>query len=123
MTSSLNSSQPILKSAVMASGLKIDSCMKFKTIKALEGDVIQINENMSLRYGRVAEDLGPVWQAIPSEPGNLPIEEGNYVPVTEDVWFVLENQQWRIMSQKEHVEASREAFISKAHNEDHFSRP
>ena len=97
--------------------------MKFKPINGHEGDVIKINENMSLRYGRVADDLSPVWQEIPPEPGTLEIAEGSYVPVTDDVWFVLENNQWRIMSQKEQVEASREAFISKDHIEDHFLRP
>lgn len=97
--------------------------MMYKPINAREGDIVQINEHISLRYGKVAADLGPIWQEIPSEPGNFVLEEGNFVPVTDDVWFVLENNHWRMMTQNEHVEASRQVFINKADNGDHFSRP
>jgi hypothetical protein len=120
---SLYSSPITLKLSVVSYGSKIMSCMMYKPIKAHEGDVVQINEHISLRFGKVASDLEPIWQEIPPEPGNLVVEEGNFVPVTDDVWFVLENHHWRMMTQNEHVEASRQVFINKAGTGDHFSRP
>ena len=122
-TTSLNSSPITLKLSVVPSGSRIKSCMMYKPINAHEGDIVQINEHISLRYGKVAADLEPVWQEIPPEPGNLVLDEGSFVPVTDDVWFVLENHYWRIMTQNEHVEASRQVFINKAGTGDHFSRP
>lgn len=99
--------------------------MNYKPLKAGLGDILNINEHLSLRYEKFADDILPVWHEIPPESGNVVPHEGDFVSVTEDVWFVYENGRWRVMDQKEHVEANRQAFISKTSvkNEDCFSRP
>jgi hypothetical protein len=97
--------------------------MNYKMVKANIGDKLKINDNMSLIYERLADDLSPVWHEIPSVPGNKEVHEGNFVIVTDDVWFVYENFHWRMMTNSEHVEASRQVYMSGLNSEDRFSRP
>lgn len=97
--------------------------MKYTKIKARLGDTIKINENMSLRFEKMAEDLGPVWHEIPPVPQNKEVEEGDFVQVTDDVWFVYENSRWRMMNHSEHVEAARQVYMNQIKSGDHFSRP
>lgn len=76
------------------------------------GDTFQISDNMSIRYEKIAEDLRPIWHEVPPSPGIGPIEEGTFIAVTHDIWFVYDHAQWRIMSQSEHTEASRQMWLN-----------
>lgn len=86
--------------------------MKYESINANPGDSIQINEIMSLRYDEIASDIGPVWHEVPSEKANLIPHEGNFISVTDDVWFVFDHGQWRVMTPAEQVEASRQDYLA-----------
>lgn len=97
--------------------------MNFKPVAAQIGDVIEINKNMSMKYGPMGMGLRPVWHEIPPEKGSISPEEGHFIEVTEDIWFVFENGQWRIMSQPEHVSASREVYLNKPVRDDSFFNP
>lgn len=97
--------------------------MNYRKIDAQPGSIVNLNENMSLKYEKIADDLGPVWQEIPPEPSNVEVKEGDFVQVTEDVWFVFVDSQWRMMNHAEHVEASRQVYLNQSKIPDHFSRP
>lgn len=86
--------------------------MNFKKYKARVGDVVKINESMSLVYEKIADDLGPVWHEIPSGGDEQNFEEGTFVSVTSDVWFVYDKGEWRMMTPNEHIEASRQTYLS-----------
>ena len=81
--------------------------MKFKKYEAKLGDTVKINEYMSLKFEKIADDLSPVWHEIPSNGHAGKFEEGTFLSVTPDVWFVFENGNWRVMTPSEHVEATR----------------
>lgn len=86
--------------------------MKFRKLKPKVGDVITISDEMSLRYEMIAEDLPPIWHEIPRAVQNLEPEEGNYLKVTTDLWFVFENGRWRVMNADEHVQIERQEYFS-----------
>jgi hypothetical protein len=87
--------------------------MKFKKFKPKVGDILEINESMSLLYEKIAKDLLPIWHEIPSVPSNLWLEEGHYVSVTPDIWFLRVADGWRVMSLKERLEATRQDYESR----------
>jgi hypothetical protein len=97
--------------------------MRYKKLDAHLGDTLSINENMSLRFEKIAEDLIPIWHEIPPAQQNRDVQEGHFVQVTEDVWFVFENSKWRIMNHSEHVEAARQTYMNKIKSADHSSPP
>jgi hypothetical protein len=68
---------------------------------------------MSLRSGKIADDLAPVWHEIPPMASTRVPEEGSFIDVTPDVWFVFDGGEWRIMTPGEHVEAERATFLSR----------
>jgi hypothetical protein len=84
--------------------------MIYKKLVPNIGDTVRINDSMSLRFEKIAEDLRPVWHEIPPSEGDLHLEEGVFVSVTPDVWFVFEHGSWRVMSLAEHVEAERQGW-------------
>ena len=86
--------------------------MRFKKFEAKVGDTVKINEAMALRYEKIAEDLRPIWHEIPSNGEKRSYEDGTFVSVTPDVWFVFERGEWRMMTPSEHIEASRQNFLS-----------
>ena len=86
--------------------------MKFKKIDGQIGDTLKISDVMSLRFEKITEDLGPVWHEIPSTHENRKYDEGSFVEVTPDCWFVLDQGRWRMMSTNEHIVAARESWLS-----------
>lgn len=86
--------------------------MKFKKIDARLGETVRINDSMSLRYEKFADDLLPVWHEIPSDGQMKNYEEGTFVSVTHDVWFVFNNGTWRMMTPSEHIEAYRQNYMA-----------
>lgn len=82
--------------------------MIYKKLQAQIGDTIHISDLMSLRYEKLAPDIGPVWHEIPAEDGDKNFEEGSFVEVTPDVWFVYDQGNWRMMSLHEHLEAQKQ---------------
>lgn len=86
--------------------------MKFKKFEAKVGDTVKINDALALKYEKVAEDLRPVWQEIPSDGEKFSYEDGTFVSVTSDVWFVYDRGEWRMMTPSEHIEASRQTYLS-----------
>lgn len=97
--------------------------MKYVKIDARIGDTLKINEYMSLRFEKIADDLGPVWHEIPPIPQNRDVDEGSFVQVTDDIWFVFDKSEWRMMNHSEHVEALRQVYLNGVRSRDHFSRP
>ncbi len=77
--------------------------MKYKPLKASIGDILKISDTLSLRFEKIAEDLNPTWLEIPAESSTIEAEDGEYVAVTSDIWFVQENGHWRMMTQAEHL--------------------
>lgn len=88
--------------------------MKFLKFEPHIGDVLTVSDNMSLRFEKIADDLKPVWMEIPRIHTGMEAENGNYVIVTDDLWFVFENGYWRVMTMNEHAEASRQDYLSKS---------
>ena len=86
--------------------------MNFKKYNAKVGDIVRINESMSLVYEKIADDLRPVWHEIPSDGEKQDFEEGTFVSVTPDVWFVFDKGEWRMMTPTEHIAASRQNYLS-----------
>jgi hypothetical protein len=86
--------------------------MKYQKINPKIGDVIAISEQMSLKFEKIADDLAPVWMEAPSEASTTQFDEGSYVNVTDDVWFVYDKQHWRIMTNSEHLEAKRQTYFN-----------
>lgn len=86
--------------------------MKFKKFDARIGDTVRINDSMSLRYEKFADDLHPVWHEIPSNGHRRNYEEGTFVSVTPDVWFVFNHGAWRMMTPSEHLEAYRQTYLA-----------
>lgn len=86
--------------------------MNYKKIDAKIGDTLKVSDSMALRFEKFADDLQPVWHEIPVEESTRDFENGSYVPVTEDCWFVFDNGYWRMMTLAEHAEASRQAWYN-----------
>ncbi len=86
--------------------------MNYRQMKPNLGDVIAISKDMSLRFEKVAEDIAPVWFEIPYEPSTMQFNDGCYLKVTNDLWFVFEDDHWRVMTQNEHKEAFRQTYLS-----------
>lgn len=82
--------------------------MRYHKINAKIGDTLKISDSMSLRYEKIAEDLRPIWIEIPPNGEVQNYEDGTYVSVTPDVWFVFERGAWRMMNSSEHLEANRQ---------------
>lgn len=76
------------------------------------GDSFQISETMSVLYEKIAEDLNPIWHEVPAQSGITDVEEGTFIAITPDVWFVFDKGKWRMMGQAEHTEASRQLWLS-----------
>ena len=86
--------------------------MNYRKMKPKLGDVIAINDVMSLKFEKVAEDIAPVWMEVPPEPSTMQFNDGCYLTVTNDLWFVFENNSWRVMNPNEHNEAYRQTYLS-----------
>jgi len=86
--------------------------MNYVKIKPKLGDVIAISSDMSLKFVKLAEDIAPVWIEIPYSPSTLQFNDGCYLAVTDDLWFVFENANWRVMTLSEHKEAFRQTYLS-----------
>lgn len=86
--------------------------MNYWKLKPKLGDVVAISNDMSLRFEKIAEDIAPVWIEIPHAPSTLQVNDGCYLTVTNDLWFVFENKQWRVMTLNEHNEAYRQTYLS-----------
>lgn len=82
--------------------------MIYKKLQADIGDTVRVSDLMSLRYEKIAPDIGPVWHEIPAVEGKGNYEEGSFVEVTPDVWFVFDKGKWRMMNLHEHLEAQRQ---------------
>lgn len=74
---------------------------------------------MSLRFEKIAYDLQPVWQEIAYEPQTITCQDGHFVEVTPDIWFVLENGAWRTMTASERIDAQRQVYTNKFSIQDH----
>lgn len=77
--------------------------MKYKPLQANIGDTLKISDTLSLRFEKIADDLQPAWLEIPAEGSTVQTQDGDYVAVTPDIWFVQDNGRWRMMSQEEHL--------------------
>lgn len=86
--------------------------MLFRKLQAKPGDTLRVSDLMSLRFEKISDDLGPIWHEIPATDETLKYDEGNFVEVTEDCWFVFDRGHWRMMSVNEHTEATRQAWLS-----------
>jgi hypothetical protein len=86
--------------------------MNYWKVKPKLGDVIAISNDMSLQFVKLAEDIAPVWIEIPHEESTMQFNDGCYLAVTDDLWFVYQNQQWRVMTLSEHKEAFRQTYLS-----------
>lgn len=76
------------------------------------GDVIAISSDMSLKFEKLAEDIAPVWIEVPHSPSTMQFNDGCYIAVTDEFWFVYENGNWRVMTLSEHKEAFRQTYLS-----------
>jgi hypothetical protein len=86
--------------------------MNYKNLRPRPGDVIAINDQMSLRFEKLAADIEPVWLEVPRENSSIPYEEGSYIEVTNDVWFIYIHDEWRVMTKSEHLEAYRQGYFN-----------
>lgn len=86
--------------------------MNYRKLKPKLGDVVAVSNDMSLKYEKIADDIAPVWIEIPSTPSTIQVNDGCYLTVTNDLWFVYENKEWRVMTLNEHNEAYRQTYLS-----------
>lgn len=84
--------------------------MKYKKLQARVGDSLRISDLMSLKFEKFSEDLSPVWHEVPPEPQTNIYDDGSFVEVTDDCWFVFDKDHWRMMTSNEHTEASRQVW-------------
>jgi hypothetical protein len=81
-------------------------------LKPKLGDVVTISDQMSLKFEKIADDLAPVWMEVPSEKSETLFSDGSYIAVTDELWFIYDQDHWRIMTSNEHVEAYRQNYLS-----------
>lgn len=86
--------------------------MNYMKMKPKLGDIIAISSDMSLKFEKLAEDIAPVWIEIPHAPSTMQFNDGCYIAVTDDLWFVYEDHSWRVMTLNEHKEAFRQTYLS-----------
>jgi len=86
--------------------------MNYRKMNPKPGDVIAISSEMSLKFEKLAEDIAPVWIEKPYTPSTMQFNDGCYIAVTDDLWFVFENKNWRVMTLSEHKEAFRQTYLS-----------
>lgn len=86
--------------------------MRYKNLRPKPGDVIAINDQLSLRFEKLAPDLEPVWMEVSQEASSINYDEGSYIQVTPDVWFVYVREGWRVMTMSEHQEAYRQKYFN-----------
>lgn len=85
--------------------------MKYVKLKARIGDVVTISDQMALKFEKIADDIAPVWREVPPEPTDKKFQNGSYITVTDELWFIYDHEHWRIMTANEHVEAYRQNYL------------
>lgn len=86
--------------------------MNYRKLKPNLGDVVAVSKDMSLKFEKIAEDIAPVWIEVPPEPSTMLVNDGCYLSVTSDLWFVYDDKNWRVMTPNEHHEAYRQTYLS-----------
>ena len=86
--------------------------MNYRKLKPKVGDVVAVSPEMSLKFEKIADDIAPVWIEVPPEPSTMQFNDGCYFTVTNDLWFVYEGNNWRVMGPNEHHEAYRQTYLS-----------
>ncbi len=85
--------------------------MRYKKLDPFIGDVLKINDNISLRFEKISADLSPVWMETEGESDTHIYQEGDFICVTNDCWFAFIGGEWKMMSKKEQNEAERQLWL------------
>jgi hypothetical protein len=97
----------------------LERSMNYWKLKPKIGDVVAVSPEMSLKFEKIAEDIAPVWIEVPPEPSTMQFNDGSYLNVTNDLWFVYD-QGWRVMSHNEQHEAYRQTYLSEIRDQSNF---